>query len=98
MRVLVCLCLSATFAGCGTTERLVQQPVPVRVEVPTPIQIPAELLIQREPTEIALGDFEGFSGVTYGDALILWARDRETIKTLNGQLQAIEDLNESAQE
>ncbi len=34
-----------------------------------------------------------FSNVTFGDTLTLWGRDRDTIETLNGQLQAIADLS-----
>jgi hypothetical protein len=81
-----------TLTGCAR-ERLIQQPVLAELECPEPNVIPSQLLIQRPLQPIPLG-IEGFSGITYGDALILWGRDRETITTLNAQLQAIEDLNE----
>jgi hypothetical protein len=35
--------------------------------------------------------------VTYSDVLILWGRDRDSIETLNGQLKAIERLQEERQ-
>lgn len=79
--------------GCGTIERLVQQPVPVTVTETEFIPVPDELLLQRSPVEIA-GGVGDFSGITYADALVLWARDRQTIKALNAQLQAIGELDE----
>lgn len=38
--------------------------------------------------------FAHFSDITYGDALKLWGRDRDTIQTLNGQLREIAALSD----
>ena len=48
---------------------------------------------QREPQPIPEGVGE-FSGATYGDALILWGKDRQTIEALNAQLEAIGRLGD----
>lgn len=46
-----------------------------------------------DPSATAEAD-SAFSNITYSDALILWGRDRDTIQILNGQLEAIESLND----
>lgn len=71
-------------SACGT-ERVIPQPEIVRVEVTKVIPVPADLTAQRPVTAIP-------DGVTYGEAAVLWAKDRETVKVLNTQLEGIQSL------
>lgn len=87
MRVLILLSLTTLFAACGT-ERVVEKPV--LVEVPGPVEyvaVPADLLLRHIKTTIP-------ATLTYGEALQLWAEDRAIIEKQNGQLAAIEVLND----
>lgn len=75
--------------ACGSTE-IVTQPVPVEVEVTKFIPVPSEHLVQRIPSTLP-------EVLTYGEALQLWAEDRASIRTLNGQLRAIEELTDGSE-
>lgn len=88
MRVLTLVCLTSSFAACGTREVIVEKPVPV--EIPGPVQyvgVPSDLLLLRQKSTIP-------DTLTYGEAITLWAVDRATIDALLGQLRAIEVLND----
>ena len=84
---LTLICLSQLLMGCAS-ERVITKVVPV----PGPeriryVPVPAELTKQIPPASIP-------APTTYGAALKLWNRDRDTIQILNGQLAAIENLND----
>lgn len=86
MRALLLLFLTIFLTACGT-ERVVEKPVVV--EVPGPVEyvpVPGDLLIRHIKTTVP-------ESLTYGEALQLWAEDRAIIDTQNGQLAAIEVLN-----
>lgn len=74
-----------TFSACST-ERVITQPEVVEVVRVERVTIPPDLLVLHNPTTLP-------EALTYGEALQLWAEDRSIIKTLLGQLQAIESLN-----
>lgn len=75
-----------TFCAACATERIVEKPVPV----PGPtvykfVEIPPELLVRRQKTDIP-------ESITWGEGGILWSLDRATIDMLLGQLEAIRSL------
>ena len=61
--------------------------MPVEVVRFEQVQIPSDLLIQYQPTTIP-------STLTYGEAIQLWASDRADLLKSNGQIRAIESLND----
>lgn len=65
--------------------------MPVPYPVTEYIGVPAELTMQRN--KITLPE-----ELTYGEALEHWAIDRATIDTLNGQLRAIQSLENPSPE
>ena len=74
--------------GC-VREVIVEKPVPV--EVPGPVEwrdIPPNLLIQHNKSTIP-------EALTYGEALQLWAEDRASIESLNGNIRAISSLSDA---
>lgn len=81
---LTSLCLALSLSACGSVK-VVEKPVPVEVVrteyVPVPFQLVRPRQLQTVPDTM-----------TYGDAMILWARDREALRNANAQLIAIGKL------
>lgn len=86
MRVLIPLCLLSLLTACGT-ERVITKPVVVETTKIERVLVPADLLVQHQKTTIP-------EALTYGEAIELWSLDRASIEKQNGQLKAIESLNE----
>ena len=82
------LCLLPLLTACGANEVIIEKPVPVEVPVIERVQVPADLLIRRSKTTLPMD-------ITWGEAIQLWAADRDAIDILNAQLDAIQSLNES---
>lgn len=83
--VLTLLFLTLFLTACGSTK-VVEKPVPVYIDRVEYIDVPYDLTIRRNKTTLP-------DTITYGEALELWAVDRATIDTLNGQMEAVESLN-----
>ena len=88
--VLTLLFLTLFLTACGNTK-IIEKPVPVPYEVTRYVDVPDDLVIPREKTEIP-------ETITYGEALELWSVDRATIDTLNGQMEAVDSLSEESPE
>lgn len=86
MRVLLLSFLMPWLTACGT-ERVIEKPVPVEVVRIERTLVPGEFLVLHPKTEIP-------EDLTYGDALQLWSEDRAIIDRQNGQLRAIQTLND----
>jgi hypothetical protein len=86
--ILLCLTSWLTLSGCEST-RIVEKPVPVEVVRVERVPVPADLLIRHIKVTIP-------PTLTYGEAIQLWAEDRAIVDKLNGQLQAIEVLNDGS--
>ena len=85
MRALLLLFPIMSCASCGTREIVVEKPVPVEVTVVEYVPVPPELLQQRPQAAIP-------DGLTYGQALELWSRDRASLEAQNASLKAIAEL------
>ena len=80
------LCLPLSLSGCGQTE-IIERPVPVEVVRTEFVPIPADLTEPGAPAVIP-------DGLTYGDALELWAVDRATIETQAERLRQIRAIGQ----
>ena len=72
--------------ACGT-ERVIEKPVIHEVVRTEWRNVPADLLERCEKQAIT-------EGMTYGEAIEAWAKDRSAIDVCNGRLTAIGTLNE----
>ncbi len=86
--VLTPLSLALLLSGCAS-ERIVERPVPVPVETVKYIPVPADLLVPCQKASVP-------QGVTYGEALALWSRDRASVDTCAARLLAIRQLRPPA--
>ena len=79
--------LALPLTGC-VREVIVEKPVPVPVPGPTKwVDVPRNLVVIRNKTTLP-------ETLSYGESLQLWSADRATIEALNGQLRAIQGLND----
>lgn len=85
-RVLIPLCLTLSLTACGT-ERVVEKPVIVEVVKTEWRSIPADLTEQCPKVTIP-------DGLTFGQAIELWAEDRAAIDACNGKLAGIKSLGD----
>lgn len=88
MRVSILLCLLICLTACGTTK-VVEKPVLVETVRTEFRAVPGDLLVIAHKTTIP-------ETLTYGEAMLLWSADRAIIDVQNGQIEAIESLNEPA--
>ena len=87
---LMLIFLPALLVGCGTTEVIVEKPVPVEVVRVERVPVPIDLLIQRNKSTLP-------DALKYGEALQLWAEDRANLDSVNAQLGAIQGLSNGDQ-
>ena len=87
---LMLLCLLPLLTACGT-ERVITQPEVVEVVRVERVTVPGDLLIQHNKTTIQEGP------VSFAEAIEYWSLDRAIIDTLNGQIRAIESLNDESE-
>ena len=87
--IMVAVILSMV-SGCGTTEVIVEKPVPVEVVRVERVPVPIDLLIQRNKSTLP-------DALKYGEALQLWAEDRANLDSVNAQLGAIQGLSNGDQ-
>lgn len=83
---MICLCLISWLAGCAT-ERVVTKPEVVTVTRVETVGVPPDLTTEIPKTSIS-------EGLSYGQALELWDRDRGIIDILNARLRAIRGLGD----
>lgn len=86
MRVWALLCPIALSVACGT-ERIVERPVIHEIVKTEWREVPADLLSRCDKTIIE-------DGMTYGEALEMWAKDRASIDACNGKLAGIKSLGD----
>jgi hypothetical protein len=67
--------------------KIVEKPVPVEIVRYERVSVPADLTaeVAKQPIPDAL---------SYGDAVLLWSRDRAAVDRCNGRLRAIRSLND----
>lgn len=85
IRVLTLAFLLSLLTACGT-EKVVEKPVPVRVEVVKWTPVPKDLT--RQLPKQAIPDT-----LTYGQAIELWSRDRGSLDIVNARLRGIQELS-----
>ena len=73
--------------SCGS-ERVIEKPVIHEVVRIERIAVPSEHLVRHIKTTIP-------ETISYGEAIQLWSEDRAIIEIQNGQLEAIEVLNDA---
>ena len=86
MTVWLPLFLLPFLIACAPT-RVVTKPEVVTVTKTEWRPVPADLVTPENPSAIP-------NGVTYGDALALWAEDRKSLAIVNGRLAAIKSLGD----
>ena len=83
---LIPLFLTLCLTACGT-ERVVEKPVVVEVVKTEWRAVPDDLTAPCAKTEIQVG-------MTYGEAIESWAKDRASIDACNGKLKGIRSLGQ----
>ena len=84
MRVLTLLCLLSLLTACGGTK-VVRDPEVITQTVREYINVPDHLTNQIDVQNIPVG-------MTYGEAIAILSKERETVDKLNGQLSGIKAL------
>ena len=84
MRVLILPYLMLSLTACGGTK-VVREPEVITQTVREYINVPVHLTRQIDVQNIP-------DGMTYGEAIAILSKERETVDKLNGQLAGIESL------